>query len=82
MTVVIENVDAKSPAEVASDAPVSETKNTPAETPTAFNSIGELREKAPQLYQKILECLALDICREMQHHQERMKRIMRENSRH
>lgn len=56
--------------------------NASAETTgsTRIGSMDELRRKAPKVYQKMLEGIAMNICREMEHHQDRLKKLMREAS--
>lgn len=47
---------------------------------TKINSLKDLKEKAPELYNKMLESIAMHICGEMREHQDRLKRMMREAS--
>lgn len=48
---------------------------------TKINSIKELREKAPEVYQKMLEGIAMNICGKMKDHQDRLKKMMRDATR-
>ncbi len=47
-------------------------------TSTSINSMEDLKNKAPEVYQKMLESIAMKICNEMKHHQERIKEILQE----
>ncbi len=59
------------------------SSNTPTgvTSSTTVNSIKELREKAPEVYQKMLEGIAMSICGKMKDHQDRLKKMMRDASR-
>jgi hypothetical protein len=45
---------------------------------TIIRSLAELKEKAPEVYQKMLEGMASNMCQEMKRNQDRIKKIMRE----
>lgn len=42
---------------------------------TTINSMADLKNKAPEVYQKMLESIAMKICNEMRHHQENIKKM-------
>lgn len=50
-------------------------------TATTISSIGQLKEMAPEVYNKMLEGMAMAICNEMKHHQDEIKKIMRDAER-
>ena len=45
---------------------------------TVPNDIEKLKAAYPELWQKIMEGIAMDICKKMERHQDDLKRIMRE----
>ena len=45
---------------------------------TKIRNIADLKSKAPDLWNKMLESLGMKICNEMRHHQERLKKLQRE----
>lgn len=45
---------------------------------TKISSMAELRTKAPEVWQKMLEGIAMNICNEMRRHQEEIKTLRRE----
>lgn len=45
---------------------------------STVGSLSELKEKAPEVYDKMMEGIAIIICGRMKDHQERLKKIMRE----
>lgn len=50
-----------------------------AATPVA--NMGELKDKAPEVYKAMLEGIATNICNEMKHHQDKLKEMQREAQR-
>lgn len=50
-------------------------------TETTISSVGKLKEIAPEVYNKMLEGIAMTICNEMKHHQDNIKKIMRDAER-
>lgn len=46
---------------------------------TTVHSMNDLRKKAPKLYKAMILGIAMNICQEMQHHQDRLKKLMRES---
>lgn len=48
---------------------------------THFNSMNDLKEKAPKVYQAMMVGIAQSICKEMQEAQARLKQIQREGRR-
>lgn len=59
----------------------SNPNSTGVTSSTKINSIKELREKAPEVYQKMLEGIAMNICGKMKDHQDRLKQMMRDSNR-
>lgn len=53
----------------------------PSTNPNTFSSLNDLKEKAPQVYQKMLECMAMEVCRESEKHTDKMKKIRRNTER-
>lgn len=55
------------------------TQSSPAySASTTVSSLQELKEIAPDIYQKTLEGIAFHITCEMKHHQDRLKEMQRE----
>lgn len=48
---------------------------------TRFNSLEDLKEKAPQVYNAMMLGIAQNICKDMQEAQQRLKTMMRESRR-
>lgn len=44
---------------------------------TTISSLNDLKKKAPQLYQQMMIGIAMTICSQMQHAQDRVKEMMR-----
>ena len=44
---------------------------------TVISSLEELKKQAPEVYNKMLQGIATNICSEMKAHQERLKQLMR-----
>lgn len=55
------------------------SSNTPTQltAATTIHSMADLRNKAPKLYQMMLQGIGMSIVSEMQKHQARLKRLMR-----
>jgi len=51
-----------------------------ATTSTKIGSLKDLMKKAPELYNKMMQGIATNICNEMKHHQDRLKSLMRKGS--
>lgn len=47
---------------------------------TTINSLADLKKKSPELYQKMMESLAMSVCNDMKAHQDRLKSMMRKAS--
>jgi hypothetical protein len=47
---------------------------------TKIRTLADLKSKAPEIWQKMLESLGMKICNEMRQHQERLKKLMREGN--
>ncbi len=62
----------------AAAAVSSNTNQSQLSSNTTVSSMADLKRKAPQVYQKMMEGIAMDICNQMQHHQERLKEMMDE----
>lgn len=65
----------------ASSATESAQKTQPSKNVTAnttVSSVADLKKKAPEVYNAMLQGIAIHICQEMQHHQSRLKQLMRE----
>lgn len=60
---------------------IASTQGSGASSSTTINSMADLKKKAPELYQKMLEGIAMGICNSMKDHQERLKKLMRESTR-
>lgn len=48
---------------------------------TRINSVEDLKKKAPKVYKMMMEGVAMSICRDMEHHQDHLKELMREGRR-
>lgn len=48
---------------------------------TIVKDMGDLKRKAPKVYNQMMEGIGMNICNEMKHHQDRLKQLMREASR-
>lgn len=67
-TVTSTNVNTSTPAGAASAAAADQS---------TVGSLAELREKSPEVYQAMMQGLAMKICNSMQKHQARYKEILR-----
>lgn len=47
-------------------------------TDTIIKNVADLKEQAPEVYQKMMEGIAMTIVREMKEHEERLKKMQRE----
>ncbi|QLH36656.1 MAG: hypothetical protein HWD61_11390 [Parachlamydiaceae bacterium] len=43
----------------------------------SVSTMGDLKEKAPEVYRAMLQGIAMNVCDEMRRHQRRLKEIMR-----
>lgn len=48
---------------------------------SSISSVAELRSKAPEIYQKMLEGIAMNICNKMKRNQEDLKKLRQEYQR-
>lgn len=48
---------------------------------TTIGTMAELKEKAPEVYNAMLQGIGMSICNEMKDHQDRIKKIMRDAER-
>lgn len=75
-----EHAESAAPAPAAAGAP-----KAPAApgytTQTTISSVAQLREIAPEVYDKMMQGIAMQICNEMKKHQDEIKKIMRDASR-
>lgn len=46
---------------------------------SSVSSMADLKEKSPEVYNAMMQGVAMKICNEMKSHQDRIKKIMREN---
>ncbi len=79
-----DNTQSSSTVETQS-ASKTETASTQSQAPsgkadsfTQVNSMSDLKNKAPEVYQKMMEGIAMKICNEMKASQERIKDMNRE----
>lgn len=49
-----------------------------ASSSTKIDSLADLRNKSPKVYNMMMLGIATSICREMEHHQDKLKQLMRE----
>jgi hypothetical protein len=63
----------------STSAPASSAPNYNASTPVS--SVGDLKQKAPKLYNAMMQGIATTIISEMSDHQERMKELAEEGRR-
>lgn len=87
-TLIVEQVDLKQTNAVAPSSAdplvageIAQMREEPT-SDTKFNSLDELKKKAPKVYNKMLEGMAMTICNEMQHRQDEIKKKRRESERH
>ena len=52
-----------------------------ADSNTKISSLADLKSKAPEVWQKMLEGIGMKICNEMRHHDDRIKKLRREYER-
>lgn len=52
-----------------------------ANSSTKIDSLADLRKKSPKVYNMMMVGIATNICREMEHHQDKLKQLMREGQR-
>ena len=66
----------------ASTAGAVASANAPASLTSAstISSMDDLKKKAPKLYNTMLQGIAMSICQDMEHHQDRLKKLMREGN--
>ncbi|MFN4174174.1 MAG: hypothetical protein ACK4HV_03610 [Parachlamydiaceae bacterium] len=57
----------------------SQTPNGKVDSFTQVNSMADLKEKAPEVYRKMMEGIAMKICNQMKDSQERIKEMNRES---
>lgn len=48
---------------------------------TTISSLDDLKKKAPKLHEQMLMGIGMSICRSMEHHQDELKKMMREYAR-
>lgn len=45
---------------------------------TTISSLADLKKKSPKVYNMMMMGIATNICKEMEHHQDELKKLMRE----
>ena len=73
-------VAAPSSAHAATAGAVASANGGEANSTTKIGSMEDLKKKAPKLYQKMLEGIAMAICNDMKEHQDRLKQLMRDGN--
>lgn len=48
---------------------------------TQINSLADLREKAPKVYNAMMQGIAMNVTNDMKHHQEELKKLQKEYER-
>jgi len=54
--------------------------NSAPNSSTKIGDIGELKAKAPEIWEKYLESLGMSMCRRMQRQNDRIRKMMRESN--
>ncbi|MBA3816233.1 MAG: hypothetical protein H0X29_06885 [Parachlamydiaceae bacterium] len=57
---------------------VSTHGGSEANSKTKIGSLADLKKKSPKVYNLMMMGIATNICREMEHHQDELKKLMRE----
>jgi hypothetical protein len=68
------------PSVAAAAAAANASKDMKETTFTKVGSLAELKEKAPEVYEKMMQGIAQNIISEMRERQERLKKLMREGT--
>jgi hypothetical protein len=63
-------------AVASANAPASVTSST------KIGSLADLKKKAPEVYNEMMKGIAMSVCQDMEAHQQRQKKIMRESENH
>lgn len=71
-------VDAANPTTAGAAATTAQSSVT---TSTSFNTLDDLRKKAPAVYNMMMQGIAWGMCSQMKHQQDHLKEIMREAER-
>lgn len=85
MTSPSQPVDSSSSAPAVTNTDATSQDNTPTGEPTSFttiSSLSDLREKAPKIYNAMLQGIAMNICQHMKHMEDQRKQIMKYYERH
>lgn len=67
---------APSSADPTTAGAIHSSNNTKVTSATTVSSLADLKKKAPKVYNAMLQGIGMNICSEMQHHQERLKKMM------
>lgn len=67
-------------AKTGTDSHASSAAATGFTTSTKIDSLSALRTKAPKVYNAMMQGIAMNICNDMKHHQDRLKKLVREAS--
>lgn len=67
------------PSVAGNVAQANKTTSKSFDMSTSIGSLEELRQKAPEVYQKMMEGIAYTVVQSMQRHQEHLEKIWREN---
>ena len=68
------------PSVAGAAAATNASKDMKETTFTKVSSLAELKEKAPEVYEKMMQGIAQNIISEMRERQERLKKLMREGT--
>lgn len=75
------------PSEPSATETTTTTSTTTTSKPATFNaatsisSMADLKEKAPDVYNAMMQGIAMTICNEMKHHQDKLKEMQRQAER-
>lgn len=76
----VSNVSPQAPssADPTTAAAIQSTNSTKATAATKVSSLADLKKKAPEVYNAMLQGIGMSICNEMKHHQDRLKKMMQD----
>lgn len=74
----VSNVSSSAPTVQEAESAASQADPSTLSMSTSVSSLADLKKKAPQVYNMMMEGIALNICNDMQHHQDRLKQMMRQ----
>ena len=67
---------------VTAGAVASSNSSSGLTSASTISSLADLKKKSPKVYNMMMQGIAMNICNEMEHHQERLKKMMREGEQH